>query len=150
MSMSMVSDGVYELRSLTGLWFIPIWYMRVESHDGMILTGENRISRENSVPVQLYSSQVPHGHTAVCACLLVSGHSHQFIVNVSFLYFEIIEPSMSYASDYSGCFPDIPGGIFRTARCMNTGRDQWWPTKNLPVAYLFIYLFVVYFAVLFR
>jgi hypothetical protein len=39
--MSMLWDYVSELRPPSGLLFIPRWYMSMESHGGMILTGEN-------------------------------------------------------------------------------------------------------------
>jgi hypothetical protein len=39
--MSMGWDYASELRPLTGLLFTPRWYMSIESHGGMIATGEN-------------------------------------------------------------------------------------------------------------
>jgi hypothetical protein len=52
-------ETVSELRPPTGLLFIPRWYMSMESHGGIILTGENRRTRRKTCPTDTLSTTNP-------------------------------------------------------------------------------------------
>jgi hypothetical protein len=58
-----LAETVSDLQPLTGLLFIPRWYIRYRSHGGMIVTGDNRRTHRKSVPVSLCVPQIPHGLT---------------------------------------------------------------------------------------
>jgi hypothetical protein len=58
--MFMAWDYVSERRSLSSFCSPPRLYKSIGSHGGIILTGENQITRINLVPVPLCPSQIPH------------------------------------------------------------------------------------------
>jgi hypothetical protein len=57
--MSVGCDYVSELQPPTGLLFIPRWYMSMESHGGMILTGEKWRTRRKTCPSTTLSTTNP-------------------------------------------------------------------------------------------
>jgi hypothetical protein len=56
-------DYISELRPPMGILFMTKLYMSMESHGGMILTGENEISGRNFCPSVSLTSHIPHGLT---------------------------------------------------------------------------------------